>query len=87
MKTTGVATNEGHVLIMTTNCPEKLDPALVRPGRIDLQVEFTNATNFHAKEIFESMYATEPINITNPTPTQVAVIKTSVEKRLHLRKR
>ncbi|GHV02627.1 hypothetical protein FACS189485_03590 [Spirochaetia bacterium] len=28
----------GRVLILTTNHPEKLDPALLRPGRIDLRV-------------------------------------------------
>lgn len=40
----GVATPDGRVLIMTTNHPERLDPALIRPGRIDVQVDFTHAT-------------------------------------------
>jgi hypothetical protein len=40
----GVASHEGRVLIMTTNKPEKLDDALIRPGRVDLQVKFTYAT-------------------------------------------
>jgi chaperone BCS1 len=31
---------QGRVLIMTTNCPEQLDPALIRPGRVDLQIKF-----------------------------------------------
>lgn len=35
----GVAAQEGRVLVMTTNHPERLDPALVRPGRADLRVE------------------------------------------------
>lgn len=34
----GVASGEGHLLIMTTNHPEMLDPALVRPGRADVHV-------------------------------------------------
>ena len=29
---------------MTTNKPEKLDPALIRSGRIDFKIEFTFAT-------------------------------------------
>jgi len=33
-----VAPHNGRILIMTTNHPEKLDPALVRPGRVDLNV-------------------------------------------------
>ncbi|KAK6598583.1 mitochondrial chaperone protein [Botrytis cinerea] len=49
----GVASHEGRVLVMTTNHPEKLDEALIRPGRVDCQVAFTNATRHQIKEIFE----------------------------------
>ena len=35
----GIAAQEGRALIMTTNHPERLDPALIRPGRADLRVE------------------------------------------------
>jgi mitochondrial chaperone BCS1 len=52
----GVASHEGRVLIMTTNQPEALDDALIRPGRVDLQVAFTNATQEQARELFERMY-------------------------------
>lgn len=52
----GVASHEGRVLIMTTNKPEDLDEALIRPGRVDLQVAFTNATQEQARELFERMY-------------------------------
>ncbi|KAI8627703.1 P-loop containing nucleoside triphosphate hydrolase protein [Xylariaceae sp. FL1651] len=52
----GVASHEGRVLIMTTNVPETLDDALIRPGRVDLQVEFTNATKEQATELFIRMY-------------------------------
>lgn len=36
----GVAAPEGRLLVMTSNHPEHLDPALVRPGRIDLHEWF-----------------------------------------------
>ena len=52
----GVASHEGRVLIMTTNKPESLDDALIRPGRVDLQVGFSNATQEQAKELFVRMY-------------------------------
>lgn len=52
----GVASHEGRVLIMTTNIPESLDEALIRPGRVDLQVGFTNATRNQAEELFIRMY-------------------------------
>lgn len=36
----GVATPDGRIVIMTTNYPERLDPALVRPGRADVHEHF-----------------------------------------------
>lgn len=35
----GIISNHGRILIMTTNHPEVLDEAMVRPGRIDLHIE------------------------------------------------
>ncbi|KAF2179812.1 BCS1-like ATPase-like protein [Zopfia rhizophila CBS 207.26] len=55
----GVASHEGRVLIMTTNHPEKLDAALIRPGRVDLQVQFSLATKDQIRDIFYRMYSTE----------------------------
>lgn len=55
----GVASHEGRVLIMTTNCPEKLDAALIRPGRVDLQVGFTLATYDQIRDIFKRMYSAD----------------------------
>jgi len=34
----GIIDTPGRILIMTTNHPEMLDPALIRPGRIDKQI-------------------------------------------------
>jgi chaperone BCS1 len=36
----GITTPEGRIFIMTTNCPERLDPALIRPGRADVHETF-----------------------------------------------
>jgi mitochondrial chaperone BCS1 len=52
----GVASHEGRVLIMTTNKPESLDDALVRPGRVDRQVAFAHASSEQAGELFHRMY-------------------------------
>jgi len=35
----GVVDSPGRIVIMTTNHPEKLDPALIRPGRVNLSLE------------------------------------------------
>lgn len=53
----GVATHEGRCLIMTTNHPEKLDAALVRPGRVDRKVEFRLAMKQQVRELFVRMYS------------------------------
>lgn len=52
----GVASQEGRVLVMTTNFPEKLDSALVRPGRVDLKVAFGLAGRKEMRELFQRMY-------------------------------
>ena len=38
----GFEANEGVILIAATNRPDVLDPALLRPGRFDRQVQVTN---------------------------------------------
>ncbi|CAG8978481.1 hypothetical protein HYALB_00005056 [Hymenoscyphus albidus] len=52
----GVASHEGRVLVMTTNHPEKLDEALIRPGRVDHQVPFDYASQHQIRELFVRMY-------------------------------
>jgi len=42
----------GRMIVMTTNHPEVLDDALIRPGRIDVQAAFTYAT----RELIADMY-------------------------------
>lgn len=41
---------------MTTNHPEKLDEALIRPGRVDHQVPFDYASQHQIRELFIRMY-------------------------------
>ncbi|KAJ5462303.1 hypothetical protein N7530_010508 [Penicillium desertorum] len=52
----GVAASEGRILIMTTNHVEKLDPALLRPGRVDMKITFGYASEADIKELFTSIY-------------------------------
>lgn len=42
----------GRIVIMTTNHPEVLDRALIRPGRIDVQVNFTHASRSLIAEMY-----------------------------------
>lgn len=36
----GIAETPGRIIIITTNQPQKLDNALIRPGRIDVHIDF-----------------------------------------------
>ncbi|KAI1106607.1 BCS1 N terminal-domain-containing protein [Jackrogersella minutella] len=53
----GVASQEGRVLIMTTNHIDKLDSALIRPGRVDMMVKFGLADEGMAASIFRAIFA------------------------------
>lgn len=46
----GAATPDGRLTFQTTNHRERLDPALIRPGRVDYEINFGHAT---AKQIDE----------------------------------
>ncbi|KAF7289120.1 BCS1-N domain-containing protein [Mycena chlorophos] len=52
----GVAAAEGRLLFATTNHIERLDPALSRPGRMDVWVNFSNATKWQAEGIFKCFF-------------------------------
>jgi chaperone BCS1 len=45
----GVASQEGRLFFMSTNHIEKLDPALIRPGRCDVKVELNRASKKQMK--------------------------------------
>jgi chaperone BCS1 len=42
--------------MMTTNHRDKLDEALIRPGRCDVQVEFANADESQKRRLFERFF-------------------------------
>jgi mitochondrial chaperone BCS1 len=53
----GVAAQEGKLLFMTTNHVDALDPALIRPGRVDVRCEFSLCSREQARQIFLQFYA------------------------------
>jgi len=52
----GVASQDGRILFITTNKPEVLDPALMRPGRIDKLLELGRATKDQARRLFLNFF-------------------------------
>ncbi|KAI7976250.1 hypothetical protein EIK77_010723 [Talaromyces pinophilus] len=53
----GVGSQEGRIVIMTTNRPEALDSALTRPGRIDMKVYLGNINRQSSREMFLRMFS------------------------------
>jgi mitochondrial chaperone BCS1 len=52
----GVSAQEGRLLFATTNRYQSLDPALIRPGRMDVHVEFRLASQYQARELYKRFY-------------------------------
>ncbi|KAI8872339.1 hypothetical protein GQ42DRAFT_119516 [Ramicandelaber brevisporus] len=52
----GVASSEERMVFMTTNHIERLDPALIRPGRIDVRLFFGYATEDQIRRMFTRFY-------------------------------
>ena len=52
----GVGAGEGRIMVATTNYYDRLDEALIRPGRIDLEVKFELASKYQAREQFCQFY-------------------------------
>ena len=52
----GVASAEERVLFLTTNHIERLDRALVRPGRVDMTVRLGEVTRWQAERLWERFY-------------------------------
>jgi len=49
----GIIELHGVMIIMTTNHPEKIDEALIRPGRFDFKYEFKKASKKIVKEMIQ----------------------------------
>ncbi|KAJ4471204.1 hypothetical protein C8R41DRAFT_870651 [Lentinula lateritia] len=52
----GVAAAEGRLLFATTNHLDHLDPALSRPGRMDVWIDFKNASKWQAEALFRNFF-------------------------------
>ena len=52
----GIIEIPNRLLIMTSNHPEKIDPAILRPGRIDLNVRYKNCDNETLLKMFQHFF-------------------------------
>ena len=52
----GIGAQEGRILFATTNNYKALDPALCRPGRMDLHIEFKLSSCYQAESLYKCFY-------------------------------
>lgn len=52
----GTMAPDDVIFIMTTNFKHRLDPALIRPGRIDLSINVTHCTRYQLSRIYKDLY-------------------------------
>nr|POF18558.1 mitochondrial chaperone bcs1 [Quercus suber] len=53
----GVASAEERIIFMTTNHIDRLDEALIRPGRVDMTVHLGNATEWQMGKLWDRFYS------------------------------
>ena len=52
----GVASAEERLLFLTTNHVQRLDDALIRPGRVDMTIRLGEATRWQASKLWDRFY-------------------------------
>ncbi|KAJ7405245.1 Mitochondrial chaperone BCS1 [Willisornis vidua] len=57
----GVASTEARIVFMTTNYVDRLDPALVRPGRVDLKQYMGHCSRWQLSCMFQRFYPEQPL--------------------------
>ncbi|KAJ7148085.1 P-loop containing nucleoside triphosphate hydrolase protein [Mycena crocata] len=70
-----VASQEGRILFATTNHIERLDPALIRPGRIDVKIKYSLATKEQLENVFDWFYPLDNM----PASREALGLSTSTE--------
>jgi AAA+ superfamily predicted ATPase len=61
----GMIEMPGRMIIMTSNHPEIIDPALLRPGRIDMIIEFTKLSKKNIADMYKLWFDEELDKDTN----------------------
>lgn len=80
----GVVDTPGRILIMTTNHPEHLDPALIRPGRIDKKILLSYMEAEDVIEMLNHYFQDEELTDSHRQRVMVAINDNGSQTRLNL---
>ncbi|XP_043931170.1 mitochondrial chaperone BCS1 [Protopterus annectens] len=59
----GVASTEARIVFMTTNHIDRLDPALIRPGRVDVKQYIGYCSHWQLAQMFQRFYPDHPASL------------------------
>jgi len=86
----GITAQQGRMVFFTTNNIECLDPALIRPGRIDRQFEFKNAGLAEVESMFrrffkdqEALVSQDAIGLAPPSDSGAGLKRKPTEAELN----
>ncbi|GJJ68570.1 mitochondrial chaperone BCS1 [Entomortierella parvispora] len=82
----GVSAQEGRILCMTTNHLDRLDEALIRPGRVDVRARFGKATKSQAQELFTKFFPQPTVTTAAPLLDLKSPQSTEAESKKTLEK-
>ncbi|CAG5127058.1 unnamed protein product [Candidula unifasciata] len=74
----GVASTEARILFMTTNYIERLDKALIRPGRVDVKELIDYASEYQLHVMFRRFYPDEPESSAHDFASKVLALQKPV---------
>lgn len=58
----GVSASEERLVFMTTNHVDRLDPALIRPGRVDLAQHIGDASDYQVRALVKKFFESEVVS-------------------------
>ncbi len=76
----GVASGEERIIFLTTNHIERLDSALIRPGRVDLASLVDDAVPEQARTLFTNFYGNEQTEGEDTSKNEVELLGGQVEE-------
>lgn len=74
----GVASTEARIVFMTTNYLERLDPALIRPGRVDIKEFIGYCSRRQLERMYQNFYPEESLEKAREFATNVKSHKKDV---------
>jgi len=74
----GVTSTEGRIVFMTTNYLDRLDPALIRPGRVDCMEYIGSCSIPQLTTMYHRFYPQEPLDMAAKFASSVAELEVPV---------